>query len=340
MATEDWTSLAKVDPELEPLLPLLPPTSALVGDIATLRAELTERKKAMNAVLAPDSTGLDISETTITACDDYQIPARIYKPIDPPSRGSPLVVYLHGGGFCLGGLENEDLTCRTFAKNLGCTVLNIAYRLALEHPFPAGINDAWRSVKWAAANASELGANPSQGFVVGGTSAGGNMAAVIGTLARDSKLSPPLTDLCLLIPTVTNMHDPPTKYKDDLKSFEQNQDAPLLNQQSMHLMMAVLKPDWSSPLFNLYSVVNPVSRNGLPPTYIQVCGLDPLRDEGLMLEKELRTECKTPTKLQVYPGLPHSFWSFFPQLEASKKWKIDTMEGMKWLLKVGDKQGK
>ena len=55
---------------------------------------------------------------------------------------------LHGGGWCLGGLENEELNCRNFAQQLGCVCLNVDYRLAPEHPFPAAVNDSWDALKW------------------------------------------------------------------------------------------------------------------------------------------------------------------------------------------------
>lgn len=189
----------------------------------------------------------------------------------------------------------------------------------------------------AAANASSLGADPSKGFIVGGPSAGGNLSAVVGTLARDENLSPPLTGLFLQIPSLTNSYDPPAKYASDLQSFKQNENAPVLDRAAIDLFFGAYNPERDSRLFNLYSEKDPVSRAGLPPIYFQVCGLDPLRDDALVFEREVRTEYGTPTKLQIYPGLPHSFWSFFPQLETSKKWVGDTLEGMKWLLETEKK---
>ena len=108
-----------------------------------------------------------------------------------------------------------------------------------------------------------------------------------------------------------------------------------MGSKSWDAMMKAYKPDLQSRLFNLYSPTDPVSHQGLPATYFQVCGLDILRDEALCFERELRTEHGTKTKLQVYPGLPHGFWSFFPQLNKTKQWFDETLEGIQWLLKVG-----
>ncbi|KAF2089423.1 hypothetical protein K490DRAFT_72198 [Saccharata proteae CBS 121410] len=301
---ESWMSLAQIDPELEQV----------------------------------DNTGLSISHQSIPARDGHGIPVRIYKPTSPPSEGSPLIVFFHGGGFCLGNLDGEDLVCRKFARELGAVVVNVDYRLAPEDQFPAGPNDAWDAVQWAAANATTtLSATPTRGFIVGGTSAGGNLTAVTATLARDTGLTPPITGLCLLIPALTDTHNPASHMAPHLRSFAQNSDAPVLSRASMEALVGPggYEPDMQSRLFNIYSEREPVSRAGLPPTYFQICGLDPLRDEGLFLERELRETHGTKTRLKVWEGLPHGFWSVFTQLSKSKMWPGETVEGVKWLLEQG-----
>ncbi|KAL0264841.1 hypothetical protein SLS55_000794 [Diplodia seriata] len=346
--TADWTHLSQIDPEFEKLLqtlPAPPPISGTLRDgIPALRTRLSAAKRDMNAELLGDAhlDELSISDTAVPARDGYQIPVRIYKPINSPNgTGHPLAILFHGGGFCLGGLENEELLSRKLATALKCVVVNVDYRLAPEHPFPAGVNDAWDVVKWAASNAGTPAlpaADPTAGFLVGGVSAGANLSAVVGTLARDSHLSPPLTGLILSVPPVLNGYDPPAAYAASLRSFDQNAAAPVLNREAVDTYFGAYAPERDSPLFNLYSERQPVSRAGLPPVYVQVCGLDPLRDEALVFERELRTEYGTPTKLQLYPGMPHSFWTFFPQLQASKKWIRDTLDGVEWLLETGRKE--
>lgn len=73
----------------------------------------------------------------------------------------------------------------------------------------------------------------------------------------------------------------------------------------------------------------------LPPTYFQICGMDPLRDEGLIYERLLREECGVKTKTDLYPGLPHGFWSWWPTADFSRQQQRDSVNGLKWLLGGG-----
>jgi acetyl esterase/lipase len=205
---------------------------------------LFDRKKAMTAAASDSSLtqGVKEEDITVPARDGYNIPVRTYKPESPPAGGSPLIVFYHGGGFVIGGLEGEELNCRLFVQKFGCVCVNVDYRLAPEHPFPTPVLDSWDVTKWAAANASKLGADPSKGFIVGGTSAGGNISAVIGHLARDEKLSPPLTGIALLIPAVTDhrLENIDEEYKKEIISYEQNRDAPILPMKSVELFMGTI----------------------------------------------------------------------------------------------------
>src|SRR5436305_973828 len=101
-------------------------------------------------------------------------------------------------------------------------------RLAPEHPFPTGINDSWDALKWAAANASSLKANPEIGFIVGGASAGGNIAAVLALRARDEELSPPLTGQYLCVPALLHPANVPEKLKHEYLSRFNNLHDPVL----------------------------------------------------------------------------------------------------------------
>lgn len=184
----------------------------------------------------------------------------------------------------------------------------------------------------AASNASSLHANPARGFVIGGGSAGGNITAVLSHLARDEHLYPPLTGQYLCVPALLPSSVVPDEYKPEYLSREHNVIDPVLNMKSEDLSAAlqtIYQPDEASPL---YVPFNHQNHKGLPRAYFQLCGLDPLRDEGLIYERVLREECGIETKLDVYPGYGHMFWTNFPNMDVSKKFISDTLQGMKWLL--------
>lgn len=89
-------------------------------------------------------------------------------------------------------------------------------------------------------------------------------------------------------------------------------------------------PDPKSPLFS--AILHPNGFKGLPRAYIVACGMDPIRDDGILYEQALREE-GVETKIDIYAGLPHCWWAILPQLESSKKYEHDIIEGLKWLLR-------
>lgn len=90
------------------------------------------------------------------------------------------------------------------------------------------------------------------------------------------------------------------------------------------------KPDPNSWLYNPFN--HPDGHAGLPPVYLQVCGMDPVRDEALIYDKVLREEYGVKTKLDVYPGVPHVFWVFFKDMKVTAQFQEDIVLGVKWLL--------
>lgn len=113
------------------------------------------------------------------------------------------------------------------------------------------------------------------------------------------------------------------------RSFCRLQTFKILKQQAHHHPTELYKADETSPL---RSPVVFESHKDLPATYFQICGMDPLRDEGLIYEQILRKENGVKTLVDIYPGLPHGFWSWFPEASFSKKLQEDNVKGMKWLL--------
>jgi acetyl esterase/lipase len=168
--------------------------------------------------------------------------------------------------------------------------------------------------------------------MTGGTSAGANIAAVMSYLARSESLSPPLTGTFLSVPPLLPESVVPAKYQSLYLSRKQNLNAPVVDKNGIELMTSTYQADDNSPLYACFN--HPDGHARLPPMYMQVCGLDPLRDEGLLYERVLR-EAGVQTKLDVYPGLPHAFWALYPQFKDSPGVAADTMKGVAWLLEAG-----
>jgi acetyl esterase/lipase len=151
-------------------------------------------------------------------------------------------------------------------------------------------------------------------------------------LARDQALSPPLTGVGLSIPLVFDIHDPPAEYKPHLIAYEQNKDAPILDAPVMAQFLDEYGYDPHSKLFTPFAGEKSTwNFKQLPPTAFWVCGMDPLRDDGIVYDRVLK-ENGTKTRFKMYPGVPHSFWSFAPALDMSKKVIKDFVDGIGWLL--------
>src|ERR1700751_536842 len=123
----------------------------------------------------------------LSSASHGRIPARIYPPkkLRKADGLAPGLVFFHGGGWVIGNLETHDVVCRKLAHEGEMIVISVDYRLAPEHRFPAAVEDAVTATKWLAANAKALGVDASR-LVVGGDSAGGNLAAVVSLDAREN----------------------------------------------------------------------------------------------------------------------------------------------------------
>jgi acetyl esterase len=137
---------------------------------------------------------------------DGDLPVRIYTPLGGAPIGA--LVYFHGGGWVLGGLDMVDQTCRILANESRCVTVSVDYRLAPKHKFPAAPEDCYGAVKWTVANAAALGCDTSR-LAVGGTSAGGTLATVIAMMARD-RGGPRIAFQLLIYPATQRELDTPS----------------------------------------------------------------------------------------------------------------------------------
>jgi acetyl esterase len=242
---------------------------------------------------------------TAAQVEDIEVPgpggalrARLYRPARMPA---PMIVFFHGGGFVFGSMDSHyDGFCRALCGEAGCVVLSLDYRLAPEHPFPAATEDCRDAVRWAAAQAARLGADPARILVAGG-SAGGNLAAVTALRLRDEG-GPALVGQVLIYP-VTDFHTPPT-------------DSYLAFAEGHHLTRADMVWFWAQYLSDPGDCAHPYAAplrapdlTGLPPAFVLTAEYDPLCDEGEAYAERLAA-FGVPVAHRREAGMIHGFLAF------------------------------
>ncbi|KAK1225764.1 hypothetical protein PQX77_011283 [Marasmius sp. AFHP31] len=329
----EWAHYSDIDPEFEPLVGSLPalPTGLPLEQLRGFVDVAVEQGNSKFESQLPPSSEYTVTEHEIDVGGGVTVLARsvVPTPRDGEDGAFPLLFWIHGGG----NRNMDDYWLRIASVQVRIAVVNCEYRLAPEHPFPAAVDDAFAALKFVASNPEKFSASLKKGFIVGGQSAGGNLTAVLSHLARDDSFfkDKPLTGQLLQIPAVVHFDAVPEKFKSLYRSYEQNKDAPILNRSNIEDFYALYKPVATDTKFSPLLLE---THKGLPPAFLQICGLDPLRDEGLIYEKVLR-EAGVPTKFEVYPGVPHGFEGMLPQLKQAVKLREDTRTGLKWLLDQG-----
>jgi acetyl esterase len=231
---------------------------------------------------------------------DATIPARMYA----PERSHGTVLWFHGGGWVIGDLDTHDALCRTLANAAECTVVSVAYRRAPEHRFPVALDDCWDALRWAAA------ADRSTPLVVGGDSAGGNMAAVCALRARDR--GGPALALQVLVYPVTD-HDMTTA-----SYVERGGEDALMSRRSMQWFWDHYIPDPADRANPEASPLRAPDLSGLAPAVVVTAGYDPLRDEGLAYAQRLR-DAGVGVTAHHYADMAHPFFSFVNVFERSNE---------------------
>lgn len=298
-------------------------------DVESVRASIAAMMAQGEALLGPPEAGLIEEYKSIPMSDGFQSKLKIHRPATKPSGGSPLIFLFFGGGFISGNEEMMTPYARAMVRLFGAVCVNAAYRLAPEHKFPVSQMDAWDSTKWLAEHASEIGADLSKGFVLGGVSAGATCAAVVTTKSIEEPLAHPITGQWLCVPSLMDEALVPEKYKPYFLSREQNKEAPILPSSALDELQTMVHWDDKSSMRYPLNSKAPLSK--VPPTYTQACGMDSIRDDALIYDEMLK-EAGVKTKIDLYPGCPHGHFAFFPGLEVSNRALADIMVGMGWLL--------
>jgi acetyl esterase len=219
------------------------------------------------------------------------LPARLYA---PSHDELPAMLYLHGGGFVVGGLETHDSLCRQLALRSGGAVIALDYRLAPEHRFPAAQDDAWVALQWLAEHGHTLGL-ATQRLAVGGDSAGGTLAAVAAIQARDHDLS--LALQLLITPGTAALATHASRH---LFANGFLLDAATIDWFFEHAIGRSQRHDWR------FAPLEAADLSGVAPACVIVAECDPLADEGIVYADKLRL-AGVPVALDLVRGVTHDF---------------------------------
>jgi acetyl esterase len=289
-----------LDPQIAPLLEAFdsgfPPVHTMTG--AQARATIRSR---FVPPARPEPVAEVWDETVPGPAGD--IPVRIYR---PDGDALPILVYAHGGGFVFCDLDSHDGLCRNIANHIPAVVISVAYRLAPENRWPDAAEDVYTVAQWAVNNADAVGGDPRR-VVVGGDSAGGNLAAVTAVMARD-RGGPPIAAQLLLYPVIAADFDTES-YRLFGKGFYNPKPA--------------LQWYWDqyvpAPADREHPYASPLRANlaGLPPAIVVVAGHDPLRDEGIAYADALEA-AGVVTARCLFEGGIHGFLTM-PMLDIAQE---------------------
>lgn len=281
------------DPELAGVVPMLPVESDW-SDVPAARRAMEEMVANLPVQRGAADDSVVFEDRIIQGPQGApELTVRVYT---PKGGGGPRpgVLYIHGGGFCFGSIEFEHRGALTTAHGADAVVVSVEYRLAPEHPFPAGIEDCYAALVWLASEASSLGIDPGR-LAVLGQSAGGGLAAGVALMARD-RGGPKLRFQVLGIPELDHRLESP--------SMRRFVDTPLWNRpnaiQSWRCYLGE-EPAEVSP-YASPSIAKDLAN--LPPAYISTMEFDPLRDEGIQYALRL-LEAGVAVELHQYPGTFH-----------------------------------
>jgi acetyl esterase len=289
-----------------------PQVRTVLDDVARLglpewSALSVERARQLEDELFGATDPPAVDRVTDLAIDgpDGEVPFRCYHP-DPTER-RPLLAFFHGGLWALGTLDSVDGVCRRLARRADRVVVSVDYRLAPDHPFPAGLEDCLAAVEWLGTHGRSIGADPER-LAVGGTSAGGNLAAAVALCAREFGTGGDLEGQLLLYPM--------TDLSLDYPSCEAHADGPLLTRRDVAWAHETYL---RSPLDRYNPFAAPIragSHASLPPALVLTAGFDPLRDEGAAYAAAL-ADADVPVEHDHEPAMPHGFLSLAREVDVA-----------------------
>lgn len=285
-------------------------------DIPAIRKISNQMAAAMKAQ-APIVDGITTQDLQIPGPPDApDIHIRIYRPKGNPGK-LPALLWIHGGGYVLGSVDQDDPTANSMALGAQCAVVSVDYRLAPENPFPAPLEDCYAALKWIASHGDQIDIHPAR-IAVGGASAGGGLAAGLVLLARD-RAEVNIAFQLLIYPMIDDQNIAPAG--DSVPdTFVWSRENNLIGWRS-YLGREPGAKD-VSPHAAAFRAKNLAT---LPPAYIAVGELDLFLNENIEYARRL-LGAKVPVELHVYPGAYHGFFNFVPLASISRRF-TDDFEG-------------
>jgi acetyl esterase len=306
----------RFDPELAPWVPMLPTLD--ISDVASARAVSADLAAQAPPYQSP--VPLTVTDRTVPGPEGApDVAVRCYAPAD---HASPLpgLLYIHSGGFVVGSVDNEDARARELAAVAAAVVVSVEYRLAPEHPFPAGLHDCYAALTYLAKNAAELGVDPAH-IGVAGASAGGGLAAATALMARDQG-GP---ELCMQYLGIPELDD-----RLETESMRAYTDTPVWNRPNAALSWQYYLGGQQPSHYAAPARAGHLA--GLPPAYVDVCEFDPLRDEGINYALRL-VQAGVHAELHLYPGTFHGS-SLIAGAAVAQRMSKDATEAIRRLLRA------
>ena len=273
-----------------------PPAEVLAADPQT---QLQYARDAMEESNEAE-TGPALPLPVVVDVDADGVPCRLYA----KSFGAPVLVYVHGGGWCYGSVETVDRFCRRVADRSGCAVLSVGYRLAPEHVFPAALDDVETVLSYVRKQGADLGVDPAR-LAIGGDSAGGQLATVAARRQRDA--ATPLDYQVLIYPAIDPMLA--SESYDEVGEYG-------LDRASMRLAWETFVPH---PALRFTPDVAPLAADlaGMPPTLLITAEYDVLRDEGADYADAL-VAAGVPVVHTRYAQMNHGFARKLAVIDAAR----------------------
>lgn len=240
------------------------------------------------------------------------IPVRIYWPASlDEGETLPILLLYHGGGFALGDMDTHENVARYYSKNGNVIVINVHYRLSPENPFPAGIEDAYAALEWAAENAASIGGDKDR-IAVTGDSAGGNISAVVTQMAKE-RGGPSIAYQILVYPVVDMRLNAPYQSREKYGNGDY-----FLSTDSIKWLNSMYFTNQADAGSILASPILTKDLSDLPPALVITAGYDILKDEGHHYAKRLN-KAAVPADYVCFGSTIHGFMSFAGGIEAGHK---------------------